>query len=61
MPASNTTVVPREGGYPVRRGVEIELRLQGLLDHPLEPVIGRSEATTRWRMMAALLDLYAPL
>jgi hypothetical protein len=26
-------------------------KVSGILDHPLEPVIGRRVAPTRWRMM----------
>jgi hypothetical protein len=28
---------------------------RGILDHPLEPVIGRREAPTRWRVMTVLI------
>jgi hypothetical protein len=33
----------------------IEPILHGILDHPLEPVIGRRAAPTRWRMMTAMI------
>jgi len=43
---------PRSG-YPVHCGFAIDHRRFGILDHPLEPVIGRRDAPTRWRMMTA--------
>jgi hypothetical protein len=27
------------------------IKVSGILDHPLEPVIGLAEGETRWRMM----------
>jgi hypothetical protein len=41
----------REGGYPVRRAAAADRQRFGILDHPLESVIGRRLAPTRWRMM----------
>jgi hypothetical protein len=32
----------------------MESRGRGVLDHPLEPVIGLAEGETRWRMMTAV-------
>src|SRR5258708_11750155 len=42
---------PTKAGHPVRRDVRITHHRLLLLDHPLEPVIGRRAAPTRWRMM----------
>src|SRR5216684_5018600 len=39
--------------YPDHCGFAIDHRRFGILDHPLEPVIGRRDAPTRWRMMTA--------
>jgi len=36
---------------PVLRGVSVYLKRRRLLDAPLEPVIGRRFAPTRWRGM----------
>jgi hypothetical protein len=44
---------PAKAGDPVRCGIAIDLRRFGILDHPLEPVIGRRDAPTRWRVMTA--------
>src|SRR3982075_2725614 len=44
---------PAQAGHPVRRGVPENYDRLRLLDHPLEPVIGRRAAPTRWRMMTA--------
>src|SRR5258708_35984693 len=45
---------PAQAGYPVLRAVEVYLRQRGVLDRPLEPVIGRRGAPTRWRTMTAI-------
>src|SRR5882757_9988337 len=51
--APTKAVIPRERGYPVRCGLSYQFyhNRSGILDHPLEPVIGRGAAPTRWRMM----------
>ncbi|HTF01254.1 MAG TPA: hypothetical protein VK621_21805 [Bradyrhizobium sp.] len=46
----------REGGHPVRRAAVVDHRRFGILDHPLEPVIGLAKGETRWRMMTAELE-----
>src|SRR5216684_4080529 len=51
--ATHSPVIPAESGYPVRRSFAVDHRRFGILDHPLEPVIGRRDAPTRWRMMTA--------
>jgi hypothetical protein len=43
----------RESGYPVIAGGNESLRQRGVLDYPLEPVIGLAEGETRWRMMTS--------
>jgi hypothetical protein len=45
----------RESGHPVLCGGEIEIEpmSRGVLDHPSEPVVGRRDAPTRWRMMTS--------
>jgi hypothetical protein len=49
--STNHTRHTREGGYPVRRGFSVIIDFSGILDHPLEPVIGLAEGETRWRVM----------
>jgi hypothetical protein len=45
-------VIPREGGVSsTPRLLGSISGVSGTLDHPLEPVIGRRGAPTRWRMM----------
>jgi hypothetical protein len=41
----------REGGHRVRREIAVDCERFGILDHPLEPVIGLAKGETRWRMM----------
>jgi hypothetical protein len=43
----------RAGGHPVRRSFSINHVFLGVLDRPLEPVIGLAEGETRWRAMTA--------
>jgi hypothetical protein len=43
----------RKRGIQCPRGGDAELRSRGVLDRPLEPVIGRRFAPTRWRAMTA--------
>jgi hypothetical protein len=31
----------------------LKLRIRGILDHPLEPVMGLAEGETRWWMMTS--------
>jgi hypothetical protein len=44
---------PRKRGIQYPRGGDAGLRSRGVLDRPLEPVIGRRFAPTRWRAMTA--------
>jgi hypothetical protein len=46
----------REGGHPVRREAAVDCERFGILDHPLEPVIGLAKGETRWRLMTAELE-----
>jgi hypothetical protein len=46
----------REGGHPVCRKAAVDCERFGILDHPLEPVIGLAKGETRWRMMTAELE-----
>jgi hypothetical protein len=46
----------REGGHPVRREAAVDWERFGMLDHPLEPVIGLAKGETRWQMMTAELE-----
>ena len=46
--------------YPAKAGIQypasvmLKLRIRGILDHPLEPVImGLAEGETRWWMMTS--------
>jgi hypothetical protein len=41
----------REGGHPVCRKAAVDCERFGILDHPLEPVIGLAKGETPWRMM----------
>jgi hypothetical protein len=41
----------REGGHLVRRAAAVDCERFGILDHPLELVIGLAKGETRWRMM----------
>jgi len=41
----------REGGHPVCRKAAVDCERFGILDHPLEPVIGLAKGETRWQMM----------
>jgi hypothetical protein len=47
----------RESGHPVRRAVSIHHNCSGILDHPLEPVIGRRLAPTRWPVMTVGIEI----
>jgi hypothetical protein len=48
------TVIAREGGRSsIPETLMIEPKSRGLLDAPLEPVIGLAEGETRWRSMTA--------
>jgi hypothetical protein len=48
----NQSVIPRESGVSsTPRLIDSITAISGILDHPLEPVIGRREAPTRWRVM----------
>jgi hypothetical protein len=38
-------------GDPVFQSADDEHERSGILDHPLEPVIGLAEGETRWRVM----------
>jgi len=40
-----------ESGHLVCRAAVVDHRRFGILDHPLEPVIGLAKGETRWRMM----------
>jgi len=42
-----------QAGDPVRRDFSARHRRPGILDRPLEPVIGLAEGETRWRAMTA--------
>jgi hypothetical protein len=46
----------REGGHPVRCEAAVDCERFGILDHPLEPVIGLAKGETRWRMITAELE-----
>jgi len=51
--APATRIYLEKAGYSVRCGFAIYRRCSGILDRPLEPVIGRRFAPTRWRTMTA--------
>jgi hypothetical protein len=42
-------------GHPLRRGISIPHNCSGILDRPLEPVIGRRTAPIRWWTMTAVV------
>ena len=46
----------RESGHPVHRAAAVDHQRFGILDHPLEPVIGLAKGETRWPMMTAELE-----
>jgi hypothetical protein len=47
-------VIARESGRSsTPEASAMEPKGRGVLDHPLEPVIGLAEGETRWRMMTA--------
>jgi hypothetical protein len=49
-----TIVIPRACGVSsTLRPFDSITNAPGILDHPLEPVIGLAEGETRWRMMTA--------
>ena len=59
--ATLTAVIAREGGRSsIPETPVMESRSRGVLDTPLEPVIGLAEGETRWRGMIANFELSRP-
>ena len=48
--------MPAKAGIQVNRAAAVDHQRFGILDHPLEPVIGLAKGETRWRMMTAELE-----
>jgi hypothetical protein len=48
---------PRKRGIQYAAASRPITNVSGILDHPLEPVIGLAEGETRWRVMTAVVNL----
>ena len=51
-------VIPAHAGNQYTAAYRSITTASGILDHPLEPVIGQRFALTRWRMMTAVVGVY---
>ena len=49
-------VIPAHAGNQYTAAYRSIATASGILDHPLEPVIGQRFALTRWRMMTAVVE-----
>ena len=50
-------VMPAKAGIQYANEAAVDYGRFGILDHPLEPVIGRAKGETRWRMMTVELAI----